>query len=1021
MHALRQLPILLCFMALAPPVSAADRPSLDLPVRYPDRSSEHAPMAPAYLGDVLEIQLAPRAAAAARLAARPGIRRLSLGVPGLDRIARDLGGVWFAPEFQGELPPPPGSGRPDFTSFYIAHLPRGLQLEDALAGFRASSEAAAVGPIAVLPVAATCPPGAVCPDDSLWSGSYWFYQDSRLDIHAPEAWEVTTGDSAVVVAVLDTGVLPYHPDLGGRVAGEFGQIWTNWAEKGGLAGVDDDNNSTVDCPGLVDDVHGWDFVDVSPSETFSGEDGPDPDDDPNDFAGHGTGVAGLVGALTNNGIGVAGTAWNLRIMPVRMGWFHADGVGVVRMDFAACAIRYATRMGAQVINCSWASANELGLSAAVAEAARNGVAVVVAAGNYGSPNYLMTRSDVVSVAATDAQDKIAVFSNTGPDVDLAAPGVAMATTWVQATAADSVGMRQPSYERLEGTSFSAPLVSGAIALLQARQRALGLKPLHPMAALLRLSETADDISASNPTLVGLYGSGRLDLGRALTETSGSTAIGMEGGTEGAAVVLPGPTGGPPRIVLAASNQRLVILDGATLDTLIETNLPGVPSGGPAAGELGGGRGVGLFVGCLGPPTGKVAGFRPSGELLPGWPQPGSAAGMSGGPALGDLDGDGLTEVICGAKDGTLWAWHGDGTPVDGFPITIAPGSAVLPVALSELDGLPGVEIVAATANGTLAVARNDGSRLPGWPVTIEDSPTAPAVAGRGANREPAIVIAADNQFHAFSGFGQELAGFPVTLLGAVAPGLDVALGDLDLDGEDEAVVATYNSVEARKLSEARLARWRKRFAAGGDLGSPVLGHLTGGGTSDVLVMHGPGLVGLTSLAESLTTFPKPGGAGRFPTLVDLDGDGTTEVVAGSGTDPAFFVYDAGPASFAVAPQPWPTARGNFARTGSRLYDGGPLTPLPPGGLACTILGHPSRLPVAFRWSAALGQAGSPQVIRIYDVSGRRRAELSLGTGTGGLAQWDGRDEDGNRAHAGLYFVRFSSGSTHLDRRLVVIP
>ncbi|HEY3216353.1 MAG TPA: S8 family serine peptidase [Candidatus Eisenbacteria bacterium] len=1026
MCALRLFPILLSFTVLAAPVRAADRLPLDLPVRYPDRSSGLAPAAPAYQGDVLEIQLAPRAAAAARLGARPRIRRLSLGVPGLDRIARDLGGVWFEPEFRGELPPPPGSGHPDFTSFYIAHLPRGLQLEDALAAFGGSAELAAAGPIAVLPVAAVCPPA--CPDDSLWSESYWYYQDSRLDIHAPEAWEVTTGDSAIVVAVLDTGVLPYHPDLGGTVAGLPGQIWTNWSEKAGLSGIDDDGITIpecLDCPAFVDDVHGWDFVNVDSlaDEVRPGEDWRDCDNDPSDFEGHGTEVAGLVGALTNNGIGVAGTAWNLRIMPLRMGWAYARGGGVVRMDFAACAIRYATRMGAHVINCSWESVHELGLEAAVTDAVRNGVTVVVAAGNYNSANnYLVTRRDVISVAATNAQDKIAGFSSTGPDVDLAAPGVGISTTGVTAVFSDSVGLRQPDYARgVNGTSFSAPLVSGAVALLQARQRALGLRLLHPMAALLRLTETADDISALNPTLVGQYGSGRLDLARALSETGGSTAIGLGGQVVGAMVVLPSPTGGSPRMAVVTTNQRLLILDGATLDTLVESNLPGIPAGSLAAGDLGGGRGVGLFVGSFGSPQGWVAGLRSSGEPLPGWPQPGGGLGMVGGPALGDLDGDGLPEVVCGAGDGTLWAWHADGTPVGGFPITIATGSGVLPVALSDLDGLAGVEIVAATANGIVAAVRKDGRLLPGWPVALGGSPTAPALTGRGANREPVILIAANDRLHGLSWAGQEFADFSVPLNGSVSLGLDVALGDLDLDGEDEAVVATNNGVEARKLSGASLEPpWPRPLAVAPIVGSPVLGHLKGGAAPEVLVLRGAGLTGLTSLAESLATFPKPGGAGKFPTLVDLDGDGTTEVITG-GPDPIFYVYDAGPGSFAATAQPWPTARGNFARTGSHLYDGSPQTATPPGGLQCTILGHPSRLPVTFRWSAALGQAGSPQVIRIYDVSGRRRAELSLGTGTEGLAQWNGRDENGNRARAGLYFVRFSSGSTHLDQRLVVIP
>src|SRR5262249_24074476 len=149
---------------------------------------------------------------------------------------------------------------------------------------------------------------------SLYTTSYWFAAPDHRDIQAPEAWDVTTGDSTILVAVLDTGVLPYHPDLGGTTAGYAGQIWTNEAEANGVPGVDDDGN------GVIDDVHGYDFVDRPSDGVVPGEDYAVPDNDPNDFAGHGTFVAGIIGARTNNGIGVAGTAWNVRILPVRVGW-----------------------------------------------------------------------------------------------------------------------------------------------------------------------------------------------------------------------------------------------------------------------------------------------------------------------------------------------------------------------------------------------------------------------------------------------------------------------------------------------------------------------------------------------------------------------------------------------------------------------------------------------------------------------------------------------------------------------------
>src|SRR5207247_9746098 len=111
------------------------------------------------------------------------------------------------------------AGGPDCTSSFPRRLPAGGAREDALEQLRALPEVASAEPIAVLPVSAV-------PNDSLWSSSWWFYQPSRNDIHAPEAWDVTRGDTAIVVAIIDTGVLYYHPDLGGPVAGVPGQMAT---------------------------------------------------------------------------------------------------------------------------------------------------------------------------------------------------------------------------------------------------------------------------------------------------------------------------------------------------------------------------------------------------------------------------------------------------------------------------------------------------------------------------------------------------------------------------------------------------------------------------------------------------------------------------------------------------------------------------------------------------------------------------------------------------------------------------
>ena len=327
------------------------------------------------------------------------------------------------------------------------------------------------------------------------------------DVRALGGWAEALGDSNIIVAVGDSGVDWNHPDLGGTHPDRVnGSIWTNWAEYYGNPGVDDDGN------GKIDDIRGWDFVDLAPGSGWPGEDVEDQDNDPSDWDGHGTGCSGCIAPITNNGIGIAGTAPGCKIMALRVGWLPAgETLGVVRMDFASQAMLYASAMGAKIFNASWGSSSFL--SFAVASCLNSGMLIFTAAGNdnneeasylCGYPDGSGSDTRVLAVAATNSSDGKASFSNYGTWVDLSAPGAGIYTTYYNYVAGES------SYATVDGTSFASPLAAGAAALLWSANPSASNTSI---SSLLRNS--CDNINSLNPGYEGKLGAGRVNLLKAL--------------------------------------------------------------------------------------------------------------------------------------------------------------------------------------------------------------------------------------------------------------------------------------------------------------------------------------------------------------------------------------------------------------------------------------------------------------------------------------------------------------------------
>ncbi|MGD9045898.1 MAG: S8 family serine peptidase, partial [Desulfobacterales bacterium] len=286
------------------------------------------------------------------------------------------------------------------NGYQHVRLPEGVDVEEALELYLEDPDVEHAEPNYIVRA-------AIAPPDDTHFNRLWSLHNTGqnvngtsgtndADIDMLEAWDVTTGSSDVVVAVIDSGVDVNHPDLAAN-------IWTNPGEIAGN-GDDDDGN------GYVDDVNGWDFyID---------------DNDPRDANGHGTHVAGTIAAVGDNTAGIAGVSWSAKIMVLRF----LDAWGSGSTANAIAAIEYANDMGADVINNSWGG----GLpSQALRDAIAVSDAVVVcAAGNTAnnndsSPFYPASYSsaNIIAVAASDQNDTLAYFSNYGANsVDVAAPG-----------------------------------------------------------------------------------------------------------------------------------------------------------------------------------------------------------------------------------------------------------------------------------------------------------------------------------------------------------------------------------------------------------------------------------------------------------------------------------------------------------------------------------------------------------------------------------------------------------------------
>lgn len=338
-------------------------------------------------------------------------------------------------------------------------LPAGMSVRDAITRYMQDPDVEYAEPNYIRSIRSLTP-SPVIPNDPLF-GQQWALRNTGAgggtpgaDINATNAWDITTGSSTVVIAEIDTGIDYNHPDL-------TGNIWSNPGEANCTNGLDNDGN------GFINDCRGWNFV----ANTNT----------PLDNSGHGSHVAGIIGAMGNDGIGVAGVMWHVQLMPLKI--LDSTGTGTIGNEVAA--IDYAVMMknrgtNIKAMNASFGGSDFSNIELSAISAANDaGILMMAAAGNGNkkgiginddlTPEYPANYNlpNIIAVAATDQTDNLASFSDFGPNsVHVAAPGVLILSTVVPGLPfPDCIASSVSGYDFCDGTSMSTPFVTGLAGLL----------------------------------------------------------------------------------------------------------------------------------------------------------------------------------------------------------------------------------------------------------------------------------------------------------------------------------------------------------------------------------------------------------------------------------------------------------------------------------------------------------------------------------------------------------------------------
>jgi subtilisin family serine protease len=439
---------------------------------------------PLYQDGVVAVKLRPAAGVDATK-----VRAKDFGLPELDAVADEAGVLEIEPMVRSRLTKS-RPDLPDLSLIYRVTIAEGVDVRRAALLLDRDPLVEYAEPIPVHYVHET-------PDDPQFDRQ-WFLEN----IDAEAAWDVHKGEEGaeVIVGISDSGVAWRHADLVDNIYQNLGEdadgdgvvivpSGDSWQfDPGDVNGVDDDGN------GYADDFVGWNFYNDDRGQ----------DNDPDDPGSHGTHVAGLAAARTDNGIGVSAVSWNVKILATSASNSSSDD----QINRGLSSVVYLAENGADIINMSWGSESFSRVENEVMEYAVGlGSLLVSSAGNdnVSTPQYPSSLPGVISVASVGKTDRLALYSNYGISVDIASPGGAGGNTMRSTVPPDRYGDKI-------GTSMASPVAAGVFALV---------KSLHPSWTNQQLIEqvlgTADDVDDLNTAYVGLMGTGRINANRALTD------------------------------------------------------------------------------------------------------------------------------------------------------------------------------------------------------------------------------------------------------------------------------------------------------------------------------------------------------------------------------------------------------------------------------------------------------------------------------------------------------------------------